>query len=346
MDTMIDQNEDSKEMQSLSIDNISQSDSRVTIGNIQKRKVNDKIMCTGMIELPPTEIISIHSKSEGFIKDIRYIPGDYVKKGAFLFSVLNNNLVEKQRHLLESKAEYSLAKKDFTRKQELLQNEATTQRAYDESLGRKELLEAKYLGLYKELELFGIDVVSLEKEYKFQSIINVYAPRAGHIHKVTANLGMMISPHDEIMEIANNEHMHLELHVLSKDVPNISIGQEVTFTLPNNGQKFIAEVHKINPMIDEETSTLNVHCHIDDEGSLRIKPGMFANAIINLEEKEVNGLPIEAVKKEGTEYYLYEVEGQMLKKRLILNPILINGFITFDATGINQVVTDGAYYIE
>jgi len=330
----------------LLVEDILSANPAVKIGVMPSRVVKQKVICTGKIEIPPTELISVHSRSEGFIAGMTYLPGDFVKKGALLFTITNTQLVEKQRILLETKAELTMAKKDYDRKQRLQSEKVTTEKALDESIARKELLSATYEGLKNELELLGIDVDALEAERKFQSTLYLYASDAGYVHKVLVNKGQMIQPSDNLMEIANDNHVHLELQVLSKYVPLLTVGQKAQFTLPNSSKKFGAEIVKLNPMLNNETGTLNVHCHIDEENDVQIIAGMFVNAEIEVEANDVSGLPLEAVVKEGIDYYAYCVEGELLKKHLLKNVVVTGDFITFDTISSEQMVIAGAYYVE
>jgi len=335
-----------EEVTTLLIKDILASNDAVKIGTLQTKVVEQTVHSTGRIEVPPTELISVHSKSKGFVENMKYLPGDYVKKGALLFTVFNPDLVEKQRILLETKAELSLAEKDFDRKSSLQAENATTQKSFDEALAKKELLSAKYKGLKNELQLLGINLTSLEKEQKFQSKLFIHAIQSGYVHEVLVNKGQMIEPQNKLMEIANDAHIHLELQVLSKDVPLLEKKQEVQFTLANNPQKFSATVVKLNPVLDHETGTLRVHCHINDEQSKQMRAGMFVNAAIKVEAQEMKGLPLEAVIKEGENYFAYFAKGSLLEKQLLKNVRVSDNFVMFDNNLSNEMVIAGAYYVE
>ncbi len=330
----------------LLVEEILSANPAIKIGPMPSRIVQQKVICTGKIEIPPTELISVHSRSEGFITGMTYLPGDYVKRGALLFTITNTKLVEKQRILLETKAELTMANKDYDRKKRLQSEKVTTEKALDESTARKELLTATYEGLKNELQLLGIDVDALQSEQKFQSTLYIYASDAGYVHEVLVNKGQMIQPSDNLMQIANDDHVHLELQVLSKYVPLLAIGQKALFTLPNSAKEFGAEIVKLNPMLNDETGTLNVHCHIDEEHDIQIIAGMFVNAEIEVVANDVSGLPLEAVVKEGMDYYAYCVEGEFLKKHLLQNVVVSGDFITFDTISSEQMVIAGAYYVE
>jgi cobalt-zinc-cadmium efflux system membrane fusion protein len=330
----------------MSISGILEANPEVKIGVLPNVQVAQKVNCTGNIEIPPTELISVHSISPGFVEWMTYLPGDFVKKGALLFKITNTQLVEKQRLLLETKAQLAIAEKDYDRKQRLQSEKVTTEKALDESTARKELLTATYKGLRNELQLLGIDVDLLEEKQEFQSTLSLYSAKSGYVHKVSVNMGQMIEPQDQLMEIANNEHMHLELQVLSRHVPLLSIGQKIEFTLPNSRQKYLGEIVKLNPMLDPQTGTLNVHCHIENEVNYHMIAGTFVNAEINVEAINQVGLPLEAVIKSGSDYYAYIVEESTLRKVLLQNVSISGDIVTFDSVPAEQFVVAGAYYVE
>lgn len=323
-----------------------ESNIKVKIGELPKKNIQHEIDCTGMIDLPPTELVFVHSRSAGFIKYLKYIPGDYVKKGSLLAVIENPKLIEEQRLLMEAKAELDYAKIDLERVRQLRESNATSEKKYQESVARMNKLKVTCSGFESELAALGINISKLEQEGIFQSSISVYASISGYVHTVDVNLGQMIQPETKLMEIANKEHMHLELNVLSKDAPFVKKGQKVQFVLPSSSKSFEAEVVKINPLIDSETNTMNVHCHIEEHKNTAIKPGVFTNAKISGATSMQLGLPMDAVIKQGEKYFAFRVVGDEVKKELLKNPTVKNEWVVFDNNPIGRWVVAGAYYLD
>lgn len=323
-----------------------QANEAVKIGTIQNRMIKTNIQCTGSIEIPQTEIWSVHSRNAGFIRSISHLPGDYVRKGQRLFTIEQPGLLEKERLLLETKADLELANSNFNRKSELQEVNAASLSTLEEAKANKEFLEARYEGLRSELRLLGVDLDALENEGKFQSYTSVYASSSGYVHKVAVNQGQMVGPEDELIRIADDSHMHLDLQVLSKNIPLVEKGQPVQFSIPGNPATFTAEVIKINPMLNRNTGTLQVRCKISDESLPKVRAGMFTNAEIQTSDRQASGLPLEAVIKEGEQYYCYAVVGDQLKKVALEYVAVSEDFAEFDPGGYEQFVIAGAYYIE
>jgi cobalt-zinc-cadmium efflux system membrane fusion protein len=317
----------------------------VTTGPVERRAVSKSISCTGTIEVPPSDRISIHSRTSGQVSGLRFIPGDYVSKGTVLCRITNPELIPLQRQLLETRASLATAQQTLERQRILSAGEATTAAALQDSEGRVALLTATYNGLKSELQQYGIGIDALEKDGTFQSSVNVYAKAAGYVHKVTVNEGRMVSPTDQLMEIAGTEHLHLELKVPSQQIGRLKKGQTVNYTLPFEAQAGTATIEKINPMVDDVSATLQVHCHFNEKDREQLLPGLFVNAVVLTGNQEVYGLPLDAVVKEGQTYFAFQYRDGEYEKTALRDADVTNGFITVSNPPSGDWVTGGAYYL-
>lgn len=319
----------------------------VKTGPLQQRKITHDIVCTGTVEVPPTDLISVHSRTSGQVSGLKYLPGDYVKKGTQLLRITNPALIHDQRILLETKAKLAAAQRTLERQTILNAGEATTAAVLDAARSETELLTATYNGLRQELQQYGVDVDRLETEGTFQSSVGVFAAGSGYVHSVSTNQGKSVSPTDELLQLAGTNHLHLELSVPSREVAAVRKGQRVEFLLPFNDVRGVATVEKINPMVDVETATLNVHCHFEGALPEGLVPGLFLNATILTGERLLTGLPLSGVVKEGNQYFGYRMVGGETEKTLLRDALLMGEFVTFSAASESgDWVTEGAYYLE
>lgn len=317
----------------------------ITTGPLARRTVSNSIACTGTIEIPPSDRLSVHSRTAGQVSGLRLIPGDYVRKGALLCRISNPELIPLQRQLLETSASLTTARQALERQKILSAGDATTAAALQDSEGRVALLTATYKGLKTELQQYGIGVDALEKEGTFQSTVGVYAQAAGFIHEVTVNEGRMVSPSDQLMEIAGTDHLHLELMVPSQQIGRLQKGQTVNYTLPFEAKAGTARIEKINPMVDDASSSLQVHCHFEGTDREKLLPGLFVNATILTGSQEVYGLPLDAVVKEGQTYFAFQMRNGKYEKTALRDAEVVEDFVTFSNPSDGEWVTGGAYYL-
>ena len=334
---------------SLLAEDVIKDNPNINTGPIETREIPRIIKCTGHMDIPPTDMVSIHARAEGYITTLKVIPGDRVRKGSLIARIENPEFITRQRELLEVRAEYELAKKQLSRQNTLDEGGATTSRAVDQAAHNVKLLETRYFGLKNELAAIGFDIEGLEKDAQYQQSLSIYSPINGAVESVEVNSGQMIMPADRIAHIVSFDHFHIELQVLAKDVMHVSTGQKVEFTIPGSPKSYRAEIVKLSPSIDPDIGTLMAHCHVDDIELKFIIPGLFVNAEILGSTITGSGLPAEALVREGEIYSAYMVDGNEFVKVSFENVEIVDGFAFIDfPEGIEQAtwVTAGAYYIE
>ncbi len=339
--------EDSHTGNNKSSENVkSKSIADIKTGLAIKQNLNVPLTCNGRIEIPPSDFISVHSKTDGYISFIKYLPGQYVKKGSVLVRVENPKLIGKQRIYLETKADLNLAEKELARKTRLKSQQATSSREYDQTLSKRNRLKATFLGLKSELQNIGIGTKSLSNG-AYQKSVAIIAETGGYISNVDVNKGQYITAETLIMQIANNGHLHLELKVYDSDASKIKIGQNVIFNINSSSKDYKAEIVHINPILDEKDGSLNIHCHFDDKEKL--KAGMYVQASITTENNQQKTLPMDGVVKEGKEYYGYRIEENGVPHKVLLTQVSLNNyFITSKEIKeyLGEWVVAGAYYAD
>ena len=156
---------------------------------------------------------------------------------------------------------------------------------------------------------------------KMSAVVSIYSPISGSITKVNVTKGSYVSPATKIMEIIDNNHIHLELSVFEKDIMKIKKGQKIDFKIPEaSNEMYKANVHLVGTSIGENR-TIKVHGHLDDESNNNFLTGMFVEAHIITDSTIAKALPSEAVvvvedvpyvlvldKKESDTYYFHQEE--------------------------------------
>ena len=167
-------------------------------------------------------------------------------------------------------------------------------------------------------------------------------------------LGKQVDPSEEVFEIINTEHIHLELSVYEQDASKVKKGQKVWFKIPNQTSSiFEGEVFLVGKDLSEDKRSINVHVHIDGDES-QFTVGMYANATIVVEENTSNTLPVTAVVVDGNSTYIFKQaqhnENQYtFEKIAVITGIESDGLIEIsDLNELNledEIVIEGAFYL-
>lgn len=321
--------------------------SGIVLGQPSTREIASYVDCSGRIDVPPSNIRSVHSPVMGFVQNINHLPGEYVRKGELLASIAHPELIRQQRSFLESAGRITFLKKDMERKKELASTDAASQKAYEQALADYAVEEAHYNGLKAELELIGINTRAVEESRQVQQSIRLYTPAAGFLTQVNANPGKMVEPSTLLFEIVDNSHVHLELEVFAKDLGMLREGQKVAATIPGSEMELQGEVHLINKAIDLEKKTANVHVHLDEEPS-SLAIGTFLYARIRTDARQVMAVPEEAVVRSGGQSFVFLKDGEGFRKVEVETGLTDKGFVEIrrlDLREGQQIALKGAYYI-
>ncbi len=317
----------------------------IQTGAPSRKRLSLPIECTGKVEVPPQSLATVYAPVAGFVKVVKYLPGDYVKKGDLLITLSHPDLIKLQREWLETKSRLNFLEQENRRKQTLADADATSRRAAEEAATEYDVAKTHYMGLKVELELIGLPVAQIEKSGQPQSVLHLYAPVSGYITRIEANLGKLVNSHDLLYEIVDNSHLHLELQVFAKDLAYIKPGQKIAATIPGTNKSLDAEVHLVGKMIDESTKTTMVHGHFMVE-PVPLTPGTMVQAGIQADPVEVWALPAGALVREGEQVFVFVSAGDGFEKKAVKTGRSQDGWTEVkDLDGQSVVVLEGAYYL-
>ena len=279
---------------------------KMQLGTFTQQDFNKTIRVNGMIDVPPQNRAKVSTCLGGYVKKTPLLVGDIVKKGQLLVTLENPEFVELQQQYAEIAEQLNYLKSEYDRQKTLFEEKITSQKNYLKAESTYKSAMARSNGLRQKLRMMNINPESVEKG-KFTSQINIYAPINGTVSKVNVSNGAYVSPADNILEIVDTHHLHLELTLFEKDILKIKKGQWVTFKIPEASDKtFTADVHLVGTTIDETNRTVKVHAHLEDEEANLIV-GMFAEAQVITEAQKSMALPNDALGEIGDEFYVLVV---------------------------------------
>lgn len=289
-------------------------------GSIQERTFPISVSVNGMIDVPPENRAVVNATMGGYVRTSPYLIGDKIRKGQTLATLENPEFISLQQQYLEVNEQLAYLKAEYERHKIMSEENITSQKNFLKSQSDYKSALATHTGLQKQLILLNINPEQV-KEGNIVSTIPVKSPISGSVTKVNVSKGSYVSPSTPIMEIIDNEHVHLELSVFEKDIMKVKKGQEITFTIPESSKEtYNAEVHLVGTAIDENR-TIKVHGHLEDEGKENFLTGMFVDAQIITQAIQEKALPSTAIvvidevpnvlvleKKEGDTYYFAQKE--------------------------------------
>jgi len=279
---------------------------KLMLGRIEEREFPETVQATGIIEVPPQNKAVVSAFIGGYIKDTPLLIGDEVKKGQLLLTIENPEFVTLQQSYLETRQQLTFLQAEYERQKQLIAENISSQKSFlkAESDYRGKL--ALYNGLKQKLRMLNFSIEKVE-EGDIRSVASMYAPIFGSITKMNVTKGMYVSPSDEILEITDNDHIHLELSVFEKDIMKLRKGQTILFTIPEASEEvFEAEVYLIGTNI-EKNRTIKVHGHLIDEDKHTFLTGMFVDSRIVTSSSLKKALPSVALAEIDDTFYVLKL---------------------------------------
>jgi len=92
-------------------------------------------------------------------------------------------------------------------------------------------------------------------------------------------------------------------------VGRVRVGQNAEITVgAYPGERFVGRVGFLYPVVDPSTRTLRVRVELENRG-MKLRPGMYAAATIQLDEARATVIPTEALVDTGEHQYVFVVKG-------------------------------------
>ena len=277
--------------------------SEIKIGQIESKNLNGILKVNGKLDVPPQNLVSVSAPIGGFLKSTEMLEGMHVTKGQVIAVIEHPEIAQLQQDFVEAKSKYDYLEQELKRQQELNKENVNSAKVLQQTQSEFNIAQAKYRALEERMRMAGINKNNVLSG-NISGMITVTSPINGYVTKVNVNIGKMINQQDVMFEIVDTEHLHAELTVFEKDITKIKEGQRVRFTLANDPNKELtATVHLIGRSFDE-TRSVRIHCHFDKEDK-ELLPGMFINAVVELDGAKVNSVPANAIVKENGKEYIF-----------------------------------------
>lgn len=292
---------------SLSISKPEMEIAGIRVGKISKEQVDETLRVNGTIDVPPQNMISVSFPMGAFLKQTSLLPGMQLKKGQLIATMEDESLIELQQNFLVAKSKLEFTKQDYERQKFLNASKASSDKVFQQAKVDYDMQRVMVKSLEEKLRLIGINPTLLS-ENNISRRVNIYSPVNGFVSKVNVNIGRYVQPTEVMFELTDPNDVHVALTVFEKDLDKVKVGQKVFLNLVDDPEtKYEATVILVSKDLGENRSG-NVHCHFERIPS-RLKPGMFVNAIIHLNNRETQAVPESAVVRFENKHFVFVQHG-------------------------------------
>ena len=278
----------------------------IELGKIEQKTLSNVLKVNGVMDVPPQNLVSVSAPLGGFVYSTELLQGMKIKKGQVLAVMEHPDYVQLQQDYIDKKSKLEYLTLEFKRQEELNKENVNSAKVFQQAKSDLMSMKVQVKGLEEKLAIIGINTNDFT-ENDISRKVRIYSPINGYVSMVNVNIGKYVNPSEVMFEIVDTEHLHAGLTVYEKDVVKLKIGQQVRFTLPNeNDKERLAKIHLIGRKIDADRS-VRVHAHLDNEDA-ELLPGMYINALIELNENKVNAVPEATVVMFDGKYFAYQLK--------------------------------------
>ncbi|WP_262150722.1 efflux RND transporter periplasmic adaptor subunit [Chryseobacterium foetidum] len=276
----------------------------VTLGTVEMKELTSTIKANGLLRVPNNKKATVTSLYGGVIQTIKVQIGDFVRQGQVLATISNPEYIQLQEQYLTVNSRISFAEQEYRRQKELFDNDAGAKKNLQSSDAELKSLRTQKASLQKRLQLMGISPGKVANG-NLRSGLVITAPISGTVSIINAQIGSYVDVSSPVLDIIDNNSIHLDLQVFEKDLPKMKVGQIVHFKLTNNPEtEYDAKVYSIGSSFENESKTISVHANVTGIKTGLID-GMNITGIVSLDKSTTPAIPNEAIVEADGKYYVF-----------------------------------------
>jgi len=227
-------------------------------------------------------------------------------------------------NLANAGAAFKTAEADFQRSKQLLDSSVISQQQYEQSERAYLQAKASYESAQNALDiLVGATIPETIRQYEAQlkkaqadyanTIIS--APISGVVTARNVNPGEMASPTQTAITLVNLDTVVVQANVSEDQVNKMIVGQELKVKVGSvQNEPFTATVTNIALAANPSSKAFPVKIQIKNPQHV-LKPGMFAEVFLNVNDEEGIIIPREALVKDGEKDYVCVIENGRVARR-------------------------------
>ena len=176
----------------------------------------------------------------------------------------------------------------FAAHQDLLVAKRQVERMQKSPQASRQAAGAALEAVRERLRLLGVpdaELARMEQQQRPTRTAAIRTPFTGTVIERLATEGAYVSTGTPLYRIADLSALWVQLDAYETDLPHLSVGQAVRFSveaLP--GEEFAGKVTFIDPTLDVRLRTARVRVRVENRDG-RLRPGMFAEAMVTREHR-------------------------------------------------------------
>ncbi len=312
------------------------------VGQVKRGAIHEVIHTSGEFQSVKGEEKIVAAKSSGivFFKNSKLQEGREVRAGEVLFTISSRGLTQsnvKEKFNI-AKARFDKAKADFERAEELLSQQAFSQKAF----------EARKM----EFEVAQAEFQTLSENYK-NGGQTLTAPMSGIVKNVLVTAGEFVEEGAPLMEITRNRRLLLQAEVSQQYLPKLRSLRSANFKTPYQEEvqslaDYNGKLVSYGKVMEEGSGFVPVIFELDNLGELI--PGSYVEMFLLTNPVEgALTIPKAALMQDYSSKYVYvQIGGETFEKREVQLGI-DDGMRIQVLSGVEEgewVVTKGAYQIK
>lgn len=250
-----------------------------------------------------TEVTVVTSTVSALVSRWLASPGDVVEAGEILAIVKSPEISRLRASLVAANAHHDVEKKELARHREMKNRELVSRADFERQESVTEQARAEYISARGLLLSAGLVEADIDEVLEHGSLSNQFAlraPSSGMMVERRAQLGELLEAGRAFATIADPSAMWIEARLTEAQMPEIDLGQELTFSSDGGGLNRVgSEIIWVSKFLDPHTRTGTVRARVVDPNH-RLRAGEFGRArITRRQNKQVSLVPKDAVQWEG-----------------------------------------------
>jgi HlyD family secretion protein len=286
----------------------------ITVSDVIRTEMVDRVFASGLVGA--VETVQVQPQIQGqAIESLEAEVGDQVEAGQVLARLSDTDLTlqrsqltasragaeaaiaQAEAQLVEARANAAEAERALERAKTLKAQGNVAQASLDQTVAAATSAKARVsvasqaaIAAKAQLDLVDAQIADLDLKLK-RTLVT--APVAGEVVARNAMVGAIASSAGPAMfSLIRDGALELMADVAEQDILKLAPGQPVTLRFVGLAQELQGTVRLVEPQVDQATRLGRVRIEIAEPQ--KVRPGMFANAVIEVARRETLAIPVSA----------------------------------------------------